>query len=158
MVNGPSSVPTVNGNTYAIDPRLTEGVIGRRAMGYLVDLVMIAVWTVIVSVAIGFLGILTLGLGWSLFGLLPLTAIIYNAITISGRSQGTVGMRFAGLRVVDAATGGPVGFLTAAVHALLFYVAVSTFALWVCDVLIGMFRNDGRFGHDLITGVMLIRS
>jgi uncharacterized RDD family membrane protein YckC len=156
MSNG-RAVSAVELNRYDLDPRLTEGVIGRRVMGYLVDFVMIGIWSIIMMIVISVVGLLTFGLGWSLFALVPLTAIIYNAVTISGRSQATVGMRMAGLRVVDATTGGRVGFIVAAVHALLFYVAVSTFLLWVCDVLVGFFRNDGRFVHDLLTGVVLIR-
>ena len=35
-------------------------------------------------------------------------------------------MRMAGLRVLDATTGGRVSFIAAAVHALLFYVFVSS--------------------------------
>ena len=88
------------GTTFgAIDPRSTEGTLGRRFWAYLIDIVVIAVITCILWVLIGILGVLTLGLAWLLFGLLPFTAIVYNAITISGPSQGTMGMRAAGLRV-----------------------------------------------------------
>jgi uncharacterized RDD family membrane protein YckC len=62
-----------------------------------------------------------------------------------------------GLRVVDATTGGPVGMLTAAVPALLFYVAVGTFVLWLLDLFLGVVRSDRRLGHDLLTGVVLVR-
>ena len=48
--------------------------------------------------------------------------------------------------------------ITAAVHALLFYVAAGTFVLWVLDVVIGFARSDRRLGHDLILGVMLVRA
>lgn len=157
MANGPS-VPSMNYRPYPVDWRLTRGVISRRFWAYLVDVFMILIWSGIVCVGIFMLGLLTFGLGWTLFALVPLTAIFYNAITISGPSQATVGMRFAGIRVVDSLTGGPVSMLAAAVHALLFYVAVSTFLLWALDVLIGVFRDDRRFGHDLLTGVALIRA
>jgi len=51
-----------------------------------------------------------------------------------------VGMRMMGLRVVDP-SGRPVGMLAAGVHALNFYVAVSTILLWACDVLVGFFLD-----------------
>jgi uncharacterized RDD family membrane protein YckC len=156
MANGPI-VQSVNG-TYQVDARLTRGVVSRRFWAYLVDLIVIAIWSGIVCIAIFMIGLLTLGLGWALFALVPLTAIIYNAVTIGGSSQATVGMRFAGLKVLDVTTGGRPSALAAAVHALLFYVAVSTFILWACDVLLGLFRDDGRFGHDLLTGLMVIRA
>ncbi|WP_112663594.1 RDD family protein [Microvirga flavescens] len=156
MTGGPVVQSTII-NAYEINPRLTRGVISRRFWAYIVDIVMIAIWSVIVSIGIFMFGLLTIGFGWVLFSLVPLTAIAYNALTIGGRSQATVGMRVMGLRAVDTLTGGPVHVITAAVHALLFYVAVGTFALWALDILIGLFRNDSRFGHDLLTGITVIR-
>jgi uncharacterized RDD family membrane protein YckC len=66
-------------------------------------------------------------------------------------------MRMMGLKVVDAGSGVPVDKITAAVHALLFYVAAGTFVLWAIDIVVGMARADRRLGHDLITGVALVR-
>ncbi len=148
------------GTAYgAVDPRATEGTLGRRFFGYLVDIMVIAVITVLLSVLISILGVLTLGLGWLLFALVPLTAIVYNAVTISGPSQATVGMRMAGLRVLDATTGGRVSFIAAAVHALLFYVFVSSAGLLLAiDILFGLMRPDRRMGRDLLTNVVLIRN
>jgi uncharacterized RDD family membrane protein YckC len=140
---------------------MTEGVILRRFWAYLIDLLVIALWVVLISIAIFFLGLLTLGLGWGLFFALPLTAlifIVYNAVTIGGRPQATVGMRAMGLRVIDPQTGRGVSMLSAAVHALFFYVAVSTFLLWACDVLVGLIRDDRRFLRDLLTGMMIVRA
>lgn len=145
--------------TYSVEPRWTEGTIGRRFLAYLVDVVVIAVMTAVLWVVIGILGVITFGLGWMLFGLLPLTAIVYNAITVSGASQGTIGMRMAGLRVLDATRGGTVSFVAAAVHALLFYVELSSAALlWIADVAFGLFRSDRRLARDLITNVVFVRS
>ncbi|MGO4570957.1 RDD family protein [Microvirga sp. 2TAF3] len=154
-------MPMVNRSAYAVEQYVTEGVISRRFWAYLIDLIVIAFWIVLVSVGIFVFGLMTLGLGWGLFFLLPLTAmtfIIYNAVTIGGVSQATVGMRAMGLRVVNPDTGGPVSMLAAAVHALLFYVAISTFLLWACDVLFGFVRDDRRFLRDLLTEIMVVRS
>jgi uncharacterized RDD family membrane protein YckC len=108
---------------------------------------------------VAILGVVTLGLGWLLFGLIPFTAIVYNAVTISGPSQGTVGMRVAGVRVLDATTGGRVSFIAAAVHAFLFYVALGAAALlWIADVLFGFVREDRRLARDLITNVVFVRA
>jgi uncharacterized RDD family membrane protein YckC len=156
-----SSLPPMNYNSYAIDTRLTQGVIARRFWAYLIDLLVIALWIVLVSIGIFFLGLLTLGVGWGLFFVLPLTAltfIVYNAVTIGGASQATVGMRTMGLRVVDPQTGRGVSMLAAAVHALFFYVAISTFLLWACDVFVGFIRDDRRFLRDLLTGMLVIRT
>ena len=48
--------------------------------------------------------------------------------------------------------------LAAAVHALFFYVAISTFLLWACDVLVGFVRDDrrSRMPRHCLTGRSLI--
>jgi uncharacterized RDD family membrane protein YckC len=156
---GPHGQPGYAGPSGpAADPRWTEGAIGRRFFAYLIDLVMIAIFTVVLWFVIGLVGIVTFGLGWVLYAILPLSAVIYSAITVGGSAQSTIGMRMFGLRVVDAATGGRVGMLVAAVHALLFYLAAGTFVLLCIDVLVGMARADRRMGHDLLAGVTLVRS
>jgi uncharacterized RDD family membrane protein YckC len=136
----------------------TEGVLGRRMLGYLVDLVMIFLLAALLWVVIAIVGLITFGLGWGLFALLPFTGVLYSAITLGGPKQATIGMRMMGVRGLDAATGGPVDRLRAAVHALLFYVAATTFLLWVVDVFIGLARPDRRLGHDLLVGLMFVRS
>jgi uncharacterized RDD family membrane protein YckC len=156
-----SSLPPMNYNTYGVDTRLTEGVIARRLWAYLIDLLVIALWIMLISIGIFFLGLLTLGLGWGLFFVLPLTAltfIFYNAFTIGGASQATVGMRTMGIKVINPQTGQGVSMLAAAVHALFFYVAISTFLLWAVDVVMGFVRDDRRFLRDLLTGMMIVRA
>ena len=137
----------------------SEGVLGRRFFAYLVDLLIVFGIVTLLVVAIFVFGIVTFTLGWWLYPLLfpPLIAIIYSALTVGGPAQSTVGMRMVGLKVVDAGSGGPVDKITAAVHALLFYLAAGTFVLWAIDIVIGMMRADRRLGHDLITGVALVR-
>ena len=158
MVNG--SVPNASYRAYpTVDPRVTEGTLGRRVFAYIVDIAVIAVITMVLWVVIGIIGLVTFGLGWMLFALLPLTAIVYNALTVSGPAQGTIGMRMAGIRVLDASTGAGVSFVIAAVHALLFYVELGSAAvLWLVDVAFGLFRADRRLARDLLTNVVFIRS
>jgi len=140
------------------DPRTTAGTLSRRFWAYLIDVVVIAILSGLLYVLVALIGLVTFGLGWLLFALIPFTAIIYNAITVSGSSQGTVGMRAMGMRVIDATTGGPVSMLAAAVHALLFYVFLGSFGLLFCvDVLFGLMRVDRRMGRDLITNVVFVR-
>lgn len=148
-----------NGFSAASAPR-TDGVLSRRFFGYLIDILIVFGLVALLAIAIFIIGIVTFTLGWGLYALLfpPLVAIVYNAVTIGGPAQSTVGMRMMGLKVVDAGSGRPVDKITAAVHALLFYVAAGTFILLVIDVFIGMMRPDRRLGHDLLTGVVLVRS
>jgi uncharacterized RDD family membrane protein YckC len=143
---------------YAIGPLATDGTLSRRLWAYLLDIVVIAVLTLVLYIVVGLVGLVTFGIGWLLFALIPFTAIVYNAITVSGSSQGTVGMRMAGLRVLDSSTGGRVSFLAAAVHAFLFYLFVSSAGLLLCaDILFGLMRSDSRMGRDLVTNVVFVR-
>lgn len=146
----------------ALDPVVpegsTEGVLGRRFFAYLIDLLVVLGLSLVLGLAILLLAIPTLGLSLWAFAILgPGTAILYSALTVGGPGQGTYGMRAMGLRAVDAGTGGPVDFLTAAVHALLFYVAAGTFVLLVLDLAVGAVRTDRRLGHDLLAGILLMR-
>ncbi len=137
----------------------TDGVLGRRLVAYLIDILMIAGFTLLFGFAILVLGFVTFGLAWFLFAILvPGAAILYSAITMAGRHQSTIGMRMTGLRVLNASRGGPVDALTAAVHALLFYLAAGTFLLWALDVLVGFVRDDRRMGRDLIVNLIVVRA
>lgn len=146
---GPSAGPA-----FAAD---TEGVLGRRLFAYLLDIVFVFLFASLLAVVISIVGLITFGLGWALFAILPATGVIYSALTVGGRRQATLGMRMAGLRVVDAGNGGTVDWITAGVHSLLFYVAAGTFFLWVVDLFVGFARPDRRLGHDLLVGLMVVR-
>jgi uncharacterized RDD family membrane protein YckC len=155
----PFGAPSPGEVPYAPGATRTDGVLGRRFFAYLIDILIVFGLVTLLAIVIFILGIVTFTLGWGLYALLfpPLVAIVYNAMTIGGPAQSTIGMRMMGLRVVDAGSGGPVDKITAAVHALLFYLAAGTFILWAIDVFIGLMRPDRRLGHDLITGVTLVR-
>ena len=61
MVNG--SVPNTSYRAYpTVDPRLTEGTLGRRFFAYIIDIVVIAVITAVLWVVIGIIGLITFGL------------------------------------------------------------------------------------------------
>ena len=146
-----------------LDPRWliprTRGVLGRRLIAWLIDFVVIWLLVAVLAVVIGFLGVITFGLAWGLYViLLPGTGILYSAMTVGGALQATFGMRALGLRAVDASTGGRIDALSAAVHALFFYIAAGTFILWLLDVGLGLARSDRRLAHDLLVGVAVIRA
>lgn len=137
----------------------TRGVLSRRLFAYLIDLVMIALFTLLLGILIAVLGVVTFGAAWILYAILvPAAAILYSAITVGGHHQSTIGMRFMGLRAVDAETGGRVGGLLAALHAFLFYVGIGTALLLFLDILVGLARSDSRLGHDLLVGIVVIRA
>ena len=135
-----------------------SGVLGSRLFAWLVDIVALFFLGWLVFFLLFALGIVTFGATWLLIPIAAVaTALGYAALTIGGRHQSTWGMRVAGLRV-EAADGGRPEGLAAAVHALLFYVAAGTFLLWLLDVACGFARADRRMGHDLLTGLVVVRA
>ena len=138
--------------------RDVRGVLGARLFAWVGDIVILFFLGWLVVLLLVLLGIVTFGATWFLLPLATIgTALGYAAITIGGPKQATFGMRMAGLRVETAYGGRPDG-LAAAVHALLFYVATATVGLWLIDVAFGLFRSDRRFGHDLLTGLVVVRT
>ena len=109
--------------------------------------------TAIAFLVVVVLGIVTLGLGWLLFGLVfPAVGLGYNAFTIGGSKSATIGQRLMGL-TVPMWFGGKVTPLIAAFHALLFWVSLTIFApilLWC------FFDARKRQLHDILAGVVVI--
>jgi uncharacterized RDD family membrane protein YckC len=135
----------------------TGGVLMPRLVAYVVDLCIVGLIGLIVAMSVSFLGLITFGIGWMLFPIVGIcTAMAYAAITIGGVRQATIGMRVSGIRVECSDGSAPDG-ITAAAHCLLFYVATFTVGLFLLTLVIGVLRRDGRMGHDLLTGLVLVR-
>ncbi len=146
-------------NTGAITlvPEL-RGVLMGRVGAWIVDVLILVIITWFLVITVFFLGMATFGAGWVLMPVTGLLAALgYAAITIGGRKQATLGMRMAGIKVVRSDLGRP-DALTAAVHALLFWVAAGTVALMLLDIAVGLFRSDRRLLHDLLTGLAVVRA
>lgn len=137
----------------ATEPQLFTAVIRKRCVAFLIDAVLIAFLTVIAFVFVAVLGVLTLGLGWLLFGLIfPIVGLSYNAFTIGGPKSSTIGQRMMGL-AVPMWYGGKVTPLIAAFHALLFWFSLTLFfpiLLWC------FFDSRKRCLHDILAGVLVI--
>jgi len=138
------------------DIRAYDGVRRRRVIAFLIDCVIVGVLWVPAAVLVGFLGLVTFGFGWLLYGILfPGLALIYVAATMSGPSQATLGMRVMGIRL-DRLDGRPVDALFAILHALLFWglnVLLSPLILLASLVL-----DRKRTVHDLLLGTVVTRS
>jgi len=133
-----------------------KGVLASRVFAFFVDAITIAVLFYVFFMLFAILGFVTFGLTWVLIPpLFWLTALIYNGITISGGRHATLGMRMFGIELVGT-DGLPLGFLTAAVHAVLFYITVSVLTPFI--LLVGLVRDDRRMLHDLLTGAIALRA
>ena len=143
---------------YTADPltdrRLLDGVRTRRSMAFLVDVVLVAVLTLLAAVVVFFLGIFTLGLGWLLYAILwPAVALLYCAFTLGGANSATPGMRTFGLemRTLD---GGRMTPVLAAIHSVLFYASVSLLTPFI--LLVALISDRKRLLHDIVLGTVVV--
>jgi uncharacterized RDD family membrane protein YckC len=138
------------------DARLYDGVRSRRIFAFLVDYLIVALLMIPFGIVVALLGIVTLGLGWLLFGILfPLVAILYVWMTLGGPEQATVGMRVMGIRL-ERLDGRPVDGLLAVVHSVLFWAANALLTPLV--LLLTLILDRKRTLHDLLLGTVVVRS
>lgn len=148
---------------HAFDPwRQPEyflGVPERRVIAFLIDLVVISVPVVLAVMFIFVFGIVTLGLGFVLFALLPpataIWALFYYGITMGGPRSATIGMRAVDLQV-RTWYGAPCYFLLGAVHALVFWLTVTTLSPLVAVV--GLLNDRRRLLHDFVLGTVVVNN
>ncbi|MFD1331353.1 RDD family protein [Methylopila musalis] len=136
------------------DPRLYDGVLSRRVLAFLVDFAVVLTLTAAASVVIFFLGVLTLGLAWLLYGgVLYAMAVLYSGATLGGDRAATWGMRLTGLtcRQLD---GTRPGFLIAAAHVVFLYFSMTILTPVV--LLVGLFTKRKQLLHDLILSTVVL--
>lgn len=141
------------------NPELFEGVLARRIVAFMIDFIVIAVPIVLGSMFIFAFGIVTLGLGWALYWLLPgasvIWAIVYFGLTLGGPRSATIGMRVMDLEM-RTWYGAPAYFVLGAVHAIGFWFTVSFFTPFV--LLVAFFNERRRLLHDIVLGTVIINN
>lgn len=136
-----------------INENAFRGTLTRRVFAFLIDYFFLAILILIAGIAVFFLGILTLGLGWYIYPVLGFAvALVYFGSTIGGVSQASPGMRMMGL-VLMQLDGRPVDFMTAVVHLVLFWLFNSVLSPLV--LLVGLFTNRNRLLHDILLGTAM---
>jgi uncharacterized RDD family membrane protein YckC len=110
------------------NPELFEGVLARRCLAFVIDVIIIAVPVVFAAVFIFIVGLVTLGLGWVLYWLLSPAAVIW-ALCYYGLTFGSPASATLGMRVMDIEMrtwyGAPAYFVLGAVHAIAYWFTVS---------------------------------
>lgn len=137
-------------------PEYYDHVRRRRVMAFVVDFLIIGALGVAAGIAVLFLGFLTFGLGWLLFGgIFPVIVCLYTAVTLGGPNSATPGMQAMNLQM-RTWYGEPIYPLLALVHVLIFYLSVtilSPFVLLVC-----LFSDRKRLLHDIVLGTVVINT
>jgi uncharacterized RDD family membrane protein YckC len=141
------------------NPELFEGVLARRCMAFLIDVVIIAIPVLFAAIFIFIFGLITLGLGWALYWLIsPATviwAIVYYGMTFGGPASATIGMRVMDIEM-RTWYGAPSYFVLGAVHAVVYWVTVSFLTPFV--LLVAFFNERRRLLHDMLVGTIVINN
>jgi uncharacterized RDD family membrane protein YckC len=153
----------VNFQAHAFDPlmqpELFRGVLTRRVIAFLIDLVVLSVPVIVGYVFIAVFGLITLGLGWALFWVAwpasVIWAIVYYGASLGGPYSATLGMRVMDLelRTWYGASG---YFVLGAMHAVLFWLSISFLSPLI--LLVGLFNARRRLLHDIVLGTVVINS
>jgi uncharacterized RDD family membrane protein YckC len=143
----------------ALQPEYFEGVLARRMIAFCVDVVILALPVLLATIFIALFGVVTLGLGWLLFWLLPagavIWAVVYYGACFGGPHSATVGMRMVDLEM-RTWYGSPAYFLLGAAHAVVYWISVS--ALTPLILLVGLFNERRRLLHDFLLGTVVVNS
>lgn len=143
----------------ATSPELFDGVLARRIVAFIIDLIILAVPIVLLSMFIFVIGVVTLGFGFILYALLSpimvLWALFYYGITLGSPRSATLGMRVMDLEM-RTWYGAPAYFVLGAVHASVFWITVSVLTPFV--LLVCLFNDRRRCLHDILVGTIVINN
>jgi uncharacterized RDD family membrane protein YckC len=141
------------------NPELFEGVLARRVVAFIIDLVIITTPVIAAAIFIFVFGLVTLGLGWALYWLLSpgavIWALVYYGMTFGSPASATIGMRVMDLEM-RTWYGAPAYFVLGAVHAVVFWISVTVLTPFV--LLVGFFNEWRRLLHDLALGTVVINN
>jgi uncharacterized RDD family membrane protein YckC len=139
------------------NPELFDGVLARRLVAFVIDVVIISIPMMFAALFILLFGLITLGLGWMLFWLWSpaavIWALVYYGMTLGGPHSATVGMRMMNIQM-RTWYGAPSYFLLGAAHAVLFWLTVSLLTPFI--LLVGFFNERRRLLHDMLIGTVVI--
>jgi uncharacterized RDD family membrane protein YckC len=140
-------------------PELFEGVLARRCLAFIIDVIIIASPVVFAALFIFVVGLVTLGLGWVLYWLLSPASVIW-ALCYYGLTFGSPASATLGMRVMDIEMrtwyGAPAYFVLGAVHAIAYWFTVSF--LTPLTLLVAFFNHRRRLLHDMLVGTIVINN
>jgi uncharacterized RDD family membrane protein YckC len=137
------------------DDAFSEGVLLRRVFAWFVDAVLQAIILAVLWMFCLFFGVMTFGLGWPLFGLLPLVPLLYQWLFLAGPPSATPGQMLLGLVVRRNDDLGPPTPLQALAFTLLFFLTLALGVIWMA---VALFTVRHRTFHEIISGLVVIRA
>jgi uncharacterized RDD family membrane protein YckC len=143
----------------AVSPELFEGVLARRLLAFVIDLIILALPVLFLSMFIFVVGVVTFGLGFVFYALLTpamvLWALIYYGTTLGSRHSATIGMRAMDIEM-RTWYGSPAYFVLGAMHAIVFWITVSVFTPLI--LVVCLINERRRCLHDILVGTVVINN
>lgn len=141
-------------NPVLADAWISRGVLTRRVLAFLVDVLAIGAIAAGLWCAMFVFGLLTLGLGLPLLGLLPAVPPLYHFLFLASSLSATPGQALLGLVVRRNADLGRPDLLEALVSVVGFYATLMLGAVWLAVALLTTRR---RTLHDMVAGLVVVR-
>lgn len=139
----------------ASNPELFDGVLPRRVMAFLFDMVMIGGAVFVATLVGGILGFFTLGIAWlALLVVIPVLVVGYYASSLGSPARATPGMQVMDI-VLTPTRGQPLDGPVAIVHTVLFWVTI--WISWPVSLAFALFTQRQQMVHDLIAGTLMVR-
>lgn len=142
-----------------VNPELFEGVLARRCIAFVIDVIIIAIPVLFAAAFIFVVGLVTLGLGWILYWILSPAAVVwavcYYGLTFGSAASATVGMR---VMEIEMRTwyGAPAYFVLGSVHAIVYWLTISFLTPLI--LLVAFFNQRRRLLHDMLVGTIVINN
>jgi uncharacterized RDD family membrane protein YckC len=147
----------------AANPELFEGVLARRCLAFVIDMILIAIPILLIGMFMVVTTIATLGLAALVYALLsplfwPLIviwAICYYGFGLGSPASATIGMRMMDIEM-RTWYGASAYFVLGAVHVVGFWVTVSFLTPFI--LLVAFFNQRQRLLHDMLVGTIVINN
>ncbi|HEY1722371.1 MAG TPA: RDD family protein [Magnetospirillaceae bacterium] len=138
------------------EPQFYRDVTSRRVFAFVIDLMIVAMASIVAYMALIMVTVMTLGLAAPLFILFahPILGLAYHVVLLASPASGTLGMRLMGLRAWSVAGGRPNGF-QAVVHGVCYYGSMAVTSGLIC--LVALFNARRLTLHDMLAGVVVLR-
>jgi uncharacterized RDD family membrane protein YckC len=144
-------------------PDLFEGVLARRLLAFVIDLIIIVIPVVLAGLFMAAATIATLGRAVVFFAflsplywpLIVIWALCYYGYTFGSPASATIGMRFMDL-VMRTWYGAPAYLFLGAVHAIVYWLTISFLTPLI--LLVGIFNSRKRLLHDMVVGTVVINN
>ena len=151
------AAPVFNGEETVWPAGSFDGVVMRRLVALFADLLILIVLVTACYILLAIFGILTLGLAWLAFGLVPIVPFLYFGYYLGGPNAATPGMAWQGIEI-RTWDGRRPGFIQGALHALVAYglFAISSMVFFL-TLLMPFFNSRKRFLHDYLCGTVVVR-